>query len=229
MMKYFTYKLDLMILNILACVIIVLLTIMTFIFTGNIDFIININLFSFVFIFIWLILHEILHGIGFMSLGKVKGKNIVFGSELEKGIFYCMCKEKISKLNILIALVLPLLLIGIVPYVVGICINNNLLVLLGVFNISGSIGDLLMIIDIILMPKDILYLDLDDTTSFTILSKDDLSKNKYFSIILSKHGKYNDSIKAKDYKKIKVSKGSKYFIIFFLLLLIISILDVLGA
>lgn len=228
-MKYFTYKLDLMILNILACVIIVLLTIMTFIFTGNIDFIIDINLFSFILIFVWLVLHELLHGIGFLSLGKVKGANVVFGAELEKGIFYCMCKEKISKLNILVALVLPLLLIGIIPYIIGLCINNNLLILLGVFNISGSVGDLLMIIDIILMPKDILYLDLDDTTSFTILSKDDLSKNKYFSIILNKYGKYNDSIKAKDYKKIKVSNGSKYFIIFFFILLIVCILDVLGA
>ena len=228
-MKYFTYKLDLMVLNVLACVIIVLLTILTFVFTGNIDFIIDINLFSFVLIFVWLILHEILHGIGFLSLGKVKRKNVVFGAELEKGIFYCMCKEKISKLNILIALGLPIFLIGIVPYIIGICIDNNLLVLLGVFNISGSVGDLLMMIDIILMPNDILYMDLDDTTSFTILSKKDLNKNKYFSIILNKHGKYNDSIKAKDYKKLKISKGSKYFIIFFFILFIIAILDVLGS
>ena len=33
------------------------------------------------------------------------------------------------------------------------------------------------------MPNDIKYLDLDDTTSFTILSRSDLSKNKYISIL----------------------------------------------
>lgn len=228
-MKYFTYKLDLMVLNVLACVIVVLMTILTYVITGGLDFITNINLFSFVAIFLWLFLHEILHGIGFLSLGKVKRKNVVFGAELEKGIFYCMCKEKISKVNILIALMLPLVLIGIIPYIIGICISNDLLVLLAIFNISGSVGDILMMMDILLMPKDIMYLDLDDTTSFTILSKDNLSKNKYFSIILEKSGKYNDSIKAKEYKKIKVSKGSKYFLIFFLILFIISIIDMLGA
>lgn len=228
-MKYFTYKLDLIVLNVLACVIVVLMTILTYIITGGLDFITNINLFSFVVIFIWLLLHEILHGIGFLSLGKVKSRNVVFGAELEKGIFYCMCKEKISKANILIALILPLILIGIIPYVVGICIDSDLLVLLAIFNISGSVGDILMTIDIFLMPKDIMYLDLDDTTSFTILSKENLSKNKYFSIILEKSGKYNDSIKAKEYKKIKVSKGSRYFLIFFLILFIISIIDALGS
>ena len=70
-----------MILNVLACVMIVFMTILTYIIIGNINFIINIDIFSFIFIFIWMILHEVLHGVGFLSLGKVKFKNVVFGAE----------------------------------------------------------------------------------------------------------------------------------------------------
>ena len=41
----------------------------------------DINLMSIVCIILWVFLHEILHSVGFMSLGKVKGKNVVFGIE----------------------------------------------------------------------------------------------------------------------------------------------------
>ena len=51
-----------------------------------------------------------------------------------------------------------------------------------------------------------------------IKSDSENGKNKYFSIILNKHGKYNDSIKASDYKKLKISRGSKYFLVFFFIL-----------
>ena len=223
-MKYFTYKLDLMMLNIFACVSIVILTIITYIFTGSVDFITEINLFSFLMVFIWLGLHEILHGVGFLSLGKVKFKNVVFGVELEKGIFYCMCKEEVSKLNIIVAILFPFILIGVVPYIIGLIISNNLLVFLAIFNIAGSVADVIMGIDIMMMPNDIKYLDLDDCSSFTILSKNSLNKKKYFLIILEKFGKYNDSIKAKDYKKIVISKASKYVLVLLFFLFIVSIL-----
>ena len=228
-MKYYTYKLDLLIMNILAVVLMTFLMILTCFITKSVDFIDKINVFTFVCLFFWCFLHELLHGIGFIILGKVNKKNIVFGVELEKGIFYCMCKEKVTKANILIALLFPVVFIGIFTYLIGIYFGSTLLIILSILNISCAIGDLLMALDICLMPNDIFYIDLDDTTSFTILSKNDLSKNKYFSIILNKHGKYNDSIRAKDYTKLKISKGSKYFIVFFIILFMISILGVLGS
>lgn len=228
-MKYYTYKLDLLRLNILCVVLALLMIFITFFITGDLSFIENIRLFSFVMVIIWMFLHEMLHGIGFLCLGKVKRKNVVFGAELEKGIFYCMCKEKISRINILLALLLPLFFIGISTYIIGLIFNNDLLVLLSIFNISGAIGDILMTIDILLMPKDIMYLDLDDNTSFTILSHENLTKKKYFSIILDKYGKYNDSVKACDYTRLKISKGSKYFFIFFLFIFIVSIIEMVVA
>lgn len=228
-MKYYTYKLDLTVLNVLTVLLFVFMTILTYLITGNLSFIENINLLSFIIIILWMFLHEILHGIGFLSLGKVKRRNVVFGAEIEKGIFYCMCKERISKINIVIALVFPLFFIGIVTYVLGLFLNSDILILASIFNISGAIGDILMLIDIIMMPRDINYLDLDDNTSFTILSNEDLSNKKYFSINLEKFGKYTEKIKAKNFSKIIVSKYSKYFLFFYIILIIVAIIDVLGA
>lgn len=228
-MKYYTYKLDLTVLNVLTVLLFVFMTILTYFITGNLSFIENINLLSFIIIILWMFLHEMLHGVGFLSLGKVKRKNVVFGAEIEKGIFYCMCKERVSKINILIALVFPLFFIGIITYVLGLYFNSDILVLASIFNISGAIGDILMLVDILMMPRDINYLDLDDNTSFTILSNEDLSEKKYFSIKLEKFGKYSEKIKAKNFSKIIVSKYSKYFLFFYIILIIVAIIDVLGA
>lgn len=221
-MKYYTYKMNMLVLNVFSVVLLILMVILTYLLCGNLDFIEDINLISIVCIILWVFLHEILHSIGFISLGKVHRKNVVFGIELEKGIFYCMCKQEISKINIIISLLFPLVLIGFITYFLGLYFNNNLLILLSVFNISGAVGDIAMLIDIIRMPNDIKYLDLDDTTSFTILSKSDLSKNKYISI-LDKKGTYNERIKAKDYTKLKISNVSKVFIILFIFISIIAL------
>lgn len=227
-MKYYTYKMNMLFLSVFSVVLLVFMVLFTYFLTGNLSFIEDIKLISIVCIILWVFLHEILHSIGFMSLGKVKWKNVVYGAELEKGIFYCMCKQEISKANIIVSLLFPLVLIGIVTYIIGLSINNDLLILLSIFNISGAVGDIAMLIDIIRMPNDIKYLDLDDTTSFTILSKKNLSKNKYISI-LDKTGTYNERVKAKDYTKLKVSKYSKYFLIIFIIITIVTLLMLLAS
>lgn len=222
-MNYYTYKLNLFLLNILDFVLLILLFVITYFLTGNFG-VLDIKMSWLAILIFWLILHEILHGIGFLILGKVKVKNIVFGVELEKGIFYCMCKEKISKLNILVSLLFPLFFIGIFTYIVGLITNNNLLLLLSIFNIAGAIGDIVMTIDILRMPKDIKYLDLDDTTSFTILSKTDLKNKKYLGLILDDSGNYTSSLKAKDYKRLKISKTSIIILTILILFIIVTYL-----
>ncbi len=224
-MKYCTYKMKLVSLNVLAVVLILVMMLITFLIRGDLAFIDDCSWSWFIFFMIWFVLHELLHGVGFLILGKVSPKNVVFGAELEKGIFYCMCKEKISKLNILIALVFPLFFIGILTYVISLVTNNSLLLFLSLINIGGSIGDIVMTYDILRMPNDIMYLDLDDTTSFTIVSQSDLHKKKYFGIKLYKHGTYDETIKARDYTKLKISKGSIWIFIIFVLAVLIWLID----
>ena len=153
-------------------------------------------------------------------MGKVNNKNITYGIEREKGIMYAMCKEKISKLNILIALIFPLFFTGIVTYIIGIIINNNILLVLSIINIASASGDIVMFWDILKMPHNIKYVDLDDTTGFTIVSEYDLSKRNYFGLTLNKYGKYDNNIRAYKHKKLYISKFSCAIFIIFLILII---------
>lgn len=180
--------------------------------------------FSLVLLILWLVLHEILHGLGFYLWDYKKKKKIVFGMKIEKGIFYCMCKTKISKTNILIAILAPFIIIGIIPYILAFYFQSFLLLVLAIFNLTGSLGDIVMFIAILKMPKDIEYLDLDDPTSFNIISKTKLKK-KYFSLKLKEETIYDPKIRALDNKFITISPISKIFLmVFFLVVLLISIL-----
>lgn len=221
-MRYYTYRFRLFKLNIIAIIMLITMGLLTFIIAGNLEFLNVFCLKTIILLIFWLMLHELLHGLGFLCLGEVSFKNITFGIELEKGILYCMCKEKISKENILIALIFPLFFIGIMTYIIGLSLNNNILIMLSIINIASASGDILMFLDILRMPRDIYYLDLDDTVGFTIISKESLEDKKYLGIKLVQSGKYKKSIKAKDYTKLKISKISKIILLILLILLIIG-------
>ena len=60
------------------------------------------NPFIFTTMIIYFCLHEALHGVGYY-LGGCNPKKISYGVLLEKGIFYCMCYQEITKKNILIS------------------------------------------------------------------------------------------------------------------------------
>lgn len=212
MKGYYRFEMDLKFLNIFT----ILLFVICYIFMllagyniWNIEYGKNIILFM----FIWFLFHEVIHGIGFSLLDKKDLKKIVFGIELEKGIFYCMCKQRLSKANIILALLLPLILIGFITLILGLLLKSNLLLFLSIINISGSSADIAMTIAILKM-KNVEYLDTDDTTGFYILSNEDISNKKYLGLKIKETGIYNsDKIVAKDYTKIKISKISWYIII----------------
>ena len=69
-------------------------------------------------------MHEIIHGIAFMLFKDVQNKKVTFGAKLESGIFYCMCKQNITKKVILTSLLFPLTIIGIITLIIGMILNN---------------------------------------------------------------------------------------------------------
>jgi hypothetical protein len=177
------------------------------------------NLECWILYFFWMFLHEFIHGIGFYISG-VKHKNIVYGANLEKGIFYCMCKEKISKKGIMISLLFPFTFIGVITLVVGLIINCPILIILSLLNIAGCAGDIAMTLAFIKLPQ-FSYLDLDDCTGFVLVSDNDLSKYKLFGLDLVESGSFSKLGKASDYKKFTVSKLS--WVVFGLLVLVLLI------
>lgn len=220
-MKYYTYTLDMIFLNFLAIIILILCFIIVIPIYGNPLIITNIPLMLSTCI-LYLILHEIIHYFGFILNKNIDRKKVVMGAELEQGILYCMCKQEIQKKDILISIYSPLVLIGIITLIIGMIFKLDLLILLSIINISSSIGDIVMGSFIMKLPKNIKYLDLDDPTSFTLISKEDLKNYKFKGIVLKEEGKYNKNICPHNFEKISISKGSKITLIILLLIIIIG-------
>lgn len=160
----------------------------------------------------YLFLHECLHALSYV-LNGADFKNITFGIHLEKGIMCTLCKENISKRNILISLIFPFIFIGVITYILGIYFNNDVLVWLSIFNISGCSGDLMMFFDLIKI-KNFEYSEYDNPLAFGIYTDEDLSDKKLFGL------KYIGSkvdLEKNDFKKLSVSKVSLIFLLMFLI------------
>jgi len=157
----------------------------------------------------YMILHELLHALGYIVNGA-KSEKITFGMELEKGVLYCLCKQDVSRKNILNASMYPLFFIGIVTFVVSIIFKMPLLLLLSVINISGAAGDIMYFIFISKLDKNVMFSELDDGTSFAILSEQDISKTNHFGLEFIE--KVNE-IPRKDFKRVKITRLSWIFII----------------
>ena len=215
-MKYYKYSMNMKTLNIFSlCLFIPFYIIILLMGYGEF---INFN--CLVVYFLWMFLHELLHGIGFSLSPGVDDNKIVYGANLEKGIFYCMCKDRISKRGIMISLMFPFFFIGVVTLIIGLVLNIPILVVLSLFNIAGCAGDIAMFVSFLRLPS-FKYMDLDDCTGFVLISKNDLKKYKLFGMRLVESGNYSDSLQAKNYDKFTISKLS--WIIFGLLFLFLLV------
>jgi hypothetical protein len=200
--NYYTYSLNMTILNILAIILFILVSVIVYILEYKDNYYITISLTNlFILIFIWLTIHELLHGLVFLIFKSVKLKNITLGMFLEKGVFYCMCKQKIDKRIILTSLLFPLTFIGITTLIIGMIINSYVLVFLSITNIVSAIGDIVMTIFFLKCPNDIIYLDLDDCTSFTVLSNKNIDNIKVPGITLKDKGIYDPKVMYSKEKK----------------------------
>ena len=211
MKKYHLFKMDLKVLNIVSILILLIVLLFTFIFFRN-NFISMFSLFnraSFCILLLpmmifYFMLHEIFHAVGYVIHGA-DFKKITFGMELEKGVFYCLCKQDIKRNTILLSLIYPLFFIGFVTYIIAIIFNLDILLLLSIINISGAAGDIMYFMFIVKLNKEVLFSEMDDGTSFVLQNIDDVNKYKHFGL---EYCGVIDKVKRKDFKKLYVSKLS---------------------
>lgn len=224
--KYYTYQLDMKVLNFLAILLFVIVGGIVYFIERNDPYSIHYSFSTlFIMLFFWLILHELLHALGFLLFREVDKKNITFGMFLERGVFYCMCKQKIGKKVILTSLVFPVLVIGVITLIIGMIFNQFELVYLSILNIVSSIGDIVMMIYFLKAPRDIIYLDLDDCTSFTVVSREDIESIRVMGIHLADKGIYKEEkMYSKDKRKVVISKASYFLIIFIFIFIMIRII-----
>jgi hypothetical protein len=218
MKKAYVYKMNLVPANLLGLVVFILLLVLTS--ALNIDLLSVFNDLPFILILalliLYMLLHELLHGIGYRITGS-KSNKIKYGVELEKGILYTLVLEEVPKKNILVSLQMPFVIIGIITYILGYILNIPLLLLLSIFNLMGASMDLVMFIYISKI-KDVHYAETKASNEFILISKEDLTKKKslFFRITEVKNYKKDDYIIKLD-NKITITKASIIFTIIYLI------------
>ncbi|MBD8033649.1 DUF3267 domain-containing protein [Solibacillus merdavium] len=91
-----------------------------------------------------IILHEAFHLIGFMLFGGVPYKELDYGINLQLGVAYATTKKPLTNAAMKKALLLPFWTTGIVPTVIGLMLDNFLIVIIGALLIAGAMGDFYM-------------------------------------------------------------------------------------
>ena len=221
--KAYIYKMNLVPANILCTIIFVATYIITVLIKPSLAFgNIKMNMvIVFILLILYLGLHEFLHGVGYF-IGGCKRKNIQYGVCLEKGIFYAMSYQELTKKNILISLQMPFTVIGVITYIISFIFNIPLLNFLSLVNICGASMDLAMFFYICRLGK-VNYSESGQPDEFVLISEDDLSKKKsiFFKIVNEKDYKKSDYEFSKP-KKIVISKASIIIMVVFIVLGIVT-------
>ena len=226
--KSYIYKFKLLPANILSMIILVILGFITIILMNKVggSRSYEINFFFFLYVMIYLGVHELLHGLGYV-LGGGKIKNIYYGVALEKGLLCCLCRQEISKKNILISLQMPFMVIGVITYIVGFIIMDHVLILLSICNLVGASMDLVMFLYIARIKK-VRYSETDANDEFVLISNEDLTKRKsmFFEIKEVKDYKKEDFIFGKK-KRVDITKASWIILVVLVAFVILTLLPLL--
>ena len=227
MKKYYKFEINIVTLQIISNIIPILLLIL---FNDTIEPIIEQaekKLFWIIFLgamLLWYCMHEIIHGIAYRITGAKK-ESITFGMAIEKGVFYCLSNQEITKKAVLISLLAPLVIIGILTLIISLIFKLPLLCFLSIINIGGAIGDIIMFLYIMKLDDKLLYKELGEATSFLLITKENLLESKHFGLKLIETGEYKkEKFENRNIKKINISKTSYIVLGIYLLTLILLIL-----
>lgn len=219
--KYYKYELNLLVMNILSIVLLIIPIIILAIcgYSLNLKF----GVLEFVSLIAYFLIHELFHALGYSFFAKNK-KNIKIGIVLEKGVFYAMCQEKISKKGIIVSLLMPLIFLSVIPFPISLYFHFDLLLILTIVNFSGAIGDILMTKLILFAPKDVEYIDYNNDIGAYLVSSEDMSNYNSFGFRLTDFG--SEKSKKIDYsiKRFYISKISSIFLVIFTVACIILVI-----
>ena len=120
----------------------------------------NYMLFMVLFI-VFIVAHELIHGITWASFTKDKFKNIEFGIIWKSLNPYCTCKVPLKEIEYILGLIMPCIILGIIPSLISLFNANAWFFAMGIIQILSAGGDL-YILKMILDNKnnnECLYLD----------------------------------------------------------------------
>lgn len=149
-------------------------------------FIVNINRFSLNFNLIGIavillgtvlltVIHECIHGITWATFSKQHFKSIEFGIVWKMLTPYCTCTDTLAKWQYIIGAAMPTIIVGLIPAVIAIYLNEFFLFVVFWAMIAGGGGDALIILKILLhhsKGKACVYLDHPYECGVVVFEKD---------------------------------------------------------
>lgn len=106
-----------------------------------------------------IVLHELIHGLFFALFAKGGFKSVMFGVIWQFLTPYCHCKEAVTAIHYRITLLMPTLILGFIPLMLGLIFNSLMLVLLGCMMILGGTGDFALWWTVRKLPKNTIIYD----------------------------------------------------------------------
>ena len=95
--------------------------------------------------FAMIVVHELIHGLSWSLFAENRWKDIEFGFMKQYLTPYCTCGVPLKKGAYIFGALMPLVLLGILPMIVGILADNLSLLLLGVILADAAAGDILIV------------------------------------------------------------------------------------
>ena len=118
---------------------------------------------TFLIVFLLLtVVHELIHGISWSIFTPNHFKDIAFGIMMPYLSPYCTCMAPLTKPRHIFGTVMPLIVLGIVPTVIGIAAGIPMALLMGLLMIDIATGDILIIRKILAYKTsaaDVVYMD----------------------------------------------------------------------
>lgn len=91
-----------------------------------------------------IVVHELIHGIFFARYAQNGFKSVKFGILTKTMTPYCHCKEPLQIKHYKIALLMPLLILGIVPGFISLITGNIYMLIFGIFFSGAAAGDIMI-------------------------------------------------------------------------------------
>ncbi len=109
-----------------------------------------------------IVIHELIHGLTFAIFTEKAWKSIEFGIIWEYMTPYCTCSEPMKKGPMIVAAIMPTIVLGFLPAVLGIITGKWVIMFFAIILIMGGGGDMMIILNILKYRskgKEVLFLD----------------------------------------------------------------------
>lgn len=174
-----------------------------------------------------LVTHEGLHAVGFLTLGKCKTKDIRFGISKKQGMLYCTSEKPLTAKAYGATLLIPLVVTGVIPFIVSVVWGNAMLVVLFSILISGAAGDVYMFLRVRKYEANQLILDHPKAPAYYLLYEEGKTPEGYVEATEEQENALVEAMNESPFKERK-SWGLTAFFVLLFLCVAVAVLAIIG-